>query len=125
VTRPDQAAHEAEPDPHLPGEHRPGWVAGDPERERAALRQTIAEQTSHIDRLAALTDSLIQQQQELRRTLQDVHTQLFERDEEIERLRTRVRELDVELALERKRLRSLRSSRWWRLRQAIARVVGR
>jgi septal ring factor EnvC (AmiA/AmiB activator) len=95
------------------------------EADPAALRQTIAEQTSHLDRLAATIDSLIERQQELRRLLQDAHAQLVERDDEIARLRARERDLDTQLAVERKRLRRLQGSRWWRLRQTIARVVGR
>jgi chromosome segregation ATPase len=99
--------------------------AADPEREQAALRQTIEEQTGHIDRLSSLVDSLMQRQQELRRLLQDAHAQLFERDAELERLRARERELEAQAERERKRLRSLQASRWWRLRLAIVRIVGR
>jgi chromosome segregation ATPase len=102
----------------------PHLLADDPEREQAALRQTIQEQTEHIDRLASLVDSLMLQQQDLRRLLQDAHAQLFERDAEIERLRTRELDLDAQAERERKRLRALQASRWWRLRLAIVRIVG-
>ena len=91
----------------------------------AALRQTIAEQTGHLDRLAVTIDSLMERQQELRRLLQDAHTQLVERDDELSRLRARERDLEAQVARERKRLRTVQGSRWWRLRQTIARVVGR
>lgn len=90
-----------------------------------ALRQTLAEQTDHLDRLAATVDSLLERQQELRRLLQDAHSQLVLRDDELARLRSREQELETELSIERKRLHRLQTSRWWRLRQTIARVVGR
>jgi uncharacterized coiled-coil protein SlyX len=93
--------------------------------DAAALRQTIAEQTGHLDRLTATVDALMERQQELRQSLQDAHTQLVERDDEIARLRTRVRDLDTQLGIERTRLSRLQGSRWWRLRQTIARVIGR
>jgi hypothetical protein len=48
-----------------------------------------------------------------------------ERDDELARLRSREQELETELSIERKRLHRLQTSRWWRLRQTIARVVGR
>jgi hypothetical protein len=99
--------------------------ADDSERERAALRQTLQEQTEHLDRLAALVDASMQQQQELRRLLQDAHAQLFERDEALERLRTQLHDLDTQLVRERRQLGRLQASRWWRLRQTIARLVGR
>jgi len=103
----------------------PAESPDDPERERAALRQTIDEQTEHLDRLQGLVESLTTRQHELRQSLHDTHTQLFERDEEIERLRAELRERDSQLERERRRLRNLQGSRWWRLRQTIARVVGR
>jgi hypothetical protein len=90
-----------------------------------ALRQALDEQTDHLDRLAATVDSLMERQQELRRLLQDAHTQLVERDDELSRLRAREHDLEAQVAVERKRLQRLQSSRWWRLRQTIARVVGR
>ena len=89
------------------------------------MRQTIAEQTSHLDRLTATVDSLMERQQELRQSLQDAHAQLVERDDQIARLRARERDLEAQLGIERKRLGRLQASRWWRLRQAIVRVVGR
>jgi hypothetical protein len=93
--------------------------------EPALLRQTIDEQTSHLDQLAVTVDELLTRQQELRRLLHDAHTQLVERDDELARLRAHQRELDAQLAIERKRLRTLQASRWWRFRQTIVRVVGR
>jgi septal ring factor EnvC (AmiA/AmiB activator) len=106
-SRPDPAVPEAEP------------------VDVAALRQTIAEQTDHLDRLTGTIDALMVRQQELRQSLQDAHTQLVERDDEIARLRARERDLDTQLGIERTRLSRLQASRWWRLRQTIARVSGR
>jgi hypothetical protein len=103
----------------------PRPTADDPASEPAALRQTIQEQTEHLDRLAALVDSLTQQQQTLRQRLQDAHAQLFERDAELERLRTRERDLEAVAERERRHHQRLQASRWWRLRRAIVRVVGR
>jgi hypothetical protein len=85
--------------------------------ELARLRQTLREQTLHLDTVAA-------QNQELRQLLLDAHEQLFRRDLELEVLRPRAsgsserrseRELRGELELLRQELAAARASRAWQL----------
>ncbi len=59
----------------------------DTERAIQALQQTLAEQTNHVDALLARIDFLSSRESELRALLLDVHNQLADRDNEIERLR--------------------------------------
>ena len=108
-----------------PPSSSPGTADDPGATDPAALRQTIAEQTEHLDRLTATVESLLARQHELRQVLQDAHAQLVVRDDELSRLRAHQQELETQLGIERKRLRRLQESRWWRLRQAIVRVVGR
>ncbi len=60
---------------------------GDKERAIQALQQTLAEQTNHVDALLARIDFLSSRESEMRALLLDVHNQLADRDNEIERLR--------------------------------------
>jgi hypothetical protein len=71
-------------------------ASDDSAHERDMLYQTIREQASHVDRLSAYVDSLIQRQRELRTLLLEAHEQLIQRDTELEHVRERIMQHDAE-----------------------------
>jgi hypothetical protein len=104
----------------------------DLERDNAALRTTLDEQNAHLDSLIARLEFVTERERELRALLLDAHEGLLRRDEEIERLRARDRQLADELAsaqvklrIERERLQRFTQRRYWRLRLRIKRLLGR
>jgi len=66
-------------------------------RLATTLRQTVEEQTDHLDRLVEQLEALSSRESELRAMLLDAHEQLLRRDEEIRQFRSRVSTLETAL----------------------------
>ena len=93
-----------------------------PEREIDDLRLELAHACGYVEALQAQVGARTSETEELREIALNLEQQLLERDEELERLRTTLREGDawrreteVEIRRLREELTAVKSTRLWRL----------
>jgi hypothetical protein len=93
-----------------------------------SLEITLAEQTTHLDRLRSQLDVMSDREAELRNRFLDAHSQLNERDDAlmlVTREQKAIAWLKDELALAKDEIRRMKATRLWQLAEAYRRIFKR